>query len=520
MIDHPESVATASCDVVGRVVASILVRPGVDPMNETETLVTPRGRLAVLTLLAVATAMLASACRSLDPNGELARAHELANSRIAITTSDGSPPADWHAERPLTAAEAIEIGLRHAPAIIAARPTLAAARAALVEASQPPNPVFRWMVGVPIDSVEAVPFFLGVAQDLGYLLQRDALIEVAELDLEREVLSAAQRFVEKAFEIESLHRAALAAQEQHRLALEQATLAASILRLAEDREFVGEGIPSDTALAQARRRHAEAQAAEARRIEQQSKLALLKAMGRPGLSLDWSVARELASAEPVEPWHGGTDSASGDPRSIESWLVRTALGNRLDLLASDLAACSRFESIGIAANSIWNSLSFGVGFDRDMEGMRGVPFSGAVPIPIFDDGSVPRARAEAAWQLAMIDRFELAQTIEAEVRAAWIDSIAASSALEAREHELRELERAADSIRAAYDGGFESLAEVLLLDARCLEVHRDVIAAREDLDLSRIALRRAVGGVPDPSEGASGSVIASDRSGRSLEDPS
>ncbi|MEY3023964.1 MAG: hypothetical protein RJA16_790, partial [Planctomycetota bacterium] len=116
--------------------------------------------------------------------------------------------------------------------------------------------------------------------------------------------------------------------------------------------------------------------------------------------------------------------------------------------------------------------------------------------------------------------FELAQTIEVEVRSAWIDSIAASNALEAREHELRELERAADSIGAAYDGGFEPLAEVLLLDARCLEVHRDVIAAREDLDLSRIALRRAVGGVPDPSADASGSVVASDRSGRSWEDPS
>lgn len=489
-------------------------------MNVPVRLVAPRGNLAIPATLAAVATLLSSACRTLDPTGELARADALAEARAGVTTLGPPPSNAWNGERPLTSAEAIDVALRHAPAILAARPMLAVARAGLAEASQPPNPVFRWMVGVPIDSVEAVPFLLGMVQDLGYLLQRDALIEVAGLELEREVLSVAQRFVEKAFEVELLHRSAVAAEELHQVAIEQVDLAEAALRLAEDQEAVGEGFPGQTALAGARRRHADAQAAEAGRIEQQSKLALLKAMGRPGLSLDWSAARDPAASAPIDPWSDSASSDDSDPRAAESRLVRIALAHRLDLLASDLAACARFESIGLAANSIWNSLSFGVGVDRDMEGMRGVPFSGAVPIPLFDDGSVPRARAEAAWQLAMIQRFELAQSIEAQVRAAWIDRIAAADALQARAVELQQLERAVDSIRTAYEGGFESLEEVLRLEARRLDVCTDLIAARTALDLSRLALRRAVGGTSDPNAGPPASAVTSDRLDRSMEAPS
>jgi outer membrane protein TolC len=155
-----------------------------------------------------------------------------------------------------------------------------------------------------------------------------------------------------------------------------------------------------------------------------------------------------------------------------------------------------------------------------MEGMRGVPFSGAVPIPIFDDGSVPRARAEATWQLAMIERFELAQSIEAEVRATWTDRVAARETLEAREAEQRDLERALASTRAAYDAGLAPLEEVLRLETRRLDVLDDAIDARAALDLSRIALRRAVGGVPDPASIGGTAPAVTRRRDRATEDRS
>lgn len=433
-------------------------------------------------------------CRSLDPEPDLDRAGSLAKSRIGEAPFEATDREPWVGDRPLSAAEAIEIALRQAPEIAAARPTLAIARSSLAEAAQPPNPVFRWMVGVPIDSVDAVPFFLGVAQDLGYLLQRDTLIAVAELELDAEVLAIANRFVERALEVEALHRKVVAAQAHRSLAADRVRLAEAVRVLAEHREAVGEGTPGETSLGVAELQNARANEAESERRLRQSKLDLLLAIGRPGVSLDWAAASNPADAEhgPLPFQHAVVDEL--ESRSIEVELVRAALASRLDLLASDLATCARFESIELAARSIWTSLSLGVGVDRDMEGLRGVPFSGAIPIPLFDDGSVPRARAEAAWELAVLDRLRLAQSIEAEVRAAWVDRLAAIASLDARDAERIGIDRAIDAMRAAYEGGFEPLDAVLDLEARRLDVLADAIDARTALDLSMIELRRSVGG--------------------------
>ena len=149
-----------------------------------------------------------------------------------------------------------------------------------------------------------------------------------------------------------------------------------------------------------------------------------------------------------------------------------------------------------------------------------MPFSGSVPIPIFDDGSVPRARAEAAWQRAMIQRLALAQRIETEVRSAWIDRIAAIEAFEAREAEARQIDRSIEAIREAYQGGFEPLDEVFALEAKRLDVLADVIDARTALDLSRIALRRAVGGRVHAPQALEDRAIATDRNSPAPEDRS
>ena len=479
----------------------------------------PGARL-LLSSSAVLGLLLSNGCRTVDPSGDLERANALAEASVGGAPFESSDAAPWRGDRALGKAEAIDLALRHAPAIIALRPTIAHARTAVVEASQPPNPVFRWMVGVPVDSMEAVPFFLGVAQDLGYLLQRDALIEIAELELEAEVLAAANAFVEKVFEIETQHRVAIAAEERRRLASDRIGVAASALTLARDREAVGEGSPSETALADAALQHAHARAADAARRSSQAKLALLLAMGRPGLPLDWCAVDDTLDAAHRD--RELLDLSAADSPSVpdESMFVRAAFANRLDLLAADLEACARFESIEIAAKSIWNALSFGVGFDRDMEGLRGVPFSGSVPIPIFDDGSVPRARAEAAWQRAMIQRLALAQRIETEVRSAWIDRIAAIEAFEAREAEARQIDRSIEAIREAYQGGFEPLDEVFALEAKRLDVLADVIDARTALDLSRIALRRAVGGRVHAPQASEDRAIATDRNSPAPEDRS
>lgn len=454
-----------------------------------------RGWSLVPTVLAIGSL---SSCRSLDPSPDLDRVSALAQSRIGDAPFEPAAMPSWRGDRPLSVAEAIEIALRNAPDLVAARPTLAIARSTLAEASQPPNPVFRWMVGVPIDSVEAVPFFLGIAQDLGYLLQRDALIAIAELELDAEVLATANRFVEKALEVEALHRRIVAAQAHRAVAADRVRLAESTLELERHREAVGEGTPGATSLGLAEVQHARAREAESQRRLCQAKLALLLAIGRPGLPLDWSATSGTAEAPSASlPLHLASSLDSED-RSIEASLVQAALSSRLDLLASDLATCARFEAIDVAARSIWNSLSFGVGVDRDMEGMRGVPFSGAIPIPIFDDGSVPRARAAAAWELAVAERLALAQAIEGQVRSAWLDRLAALATLEARRVERIEIEHAVTAIRAAYDGGFEPLDAVLELEGRRLAVLADAIDAESALDLSLIELRRSVGGRLEP----------------------
>ena len=440
-------------------------------------------------------ATLFAGCQSLDPSGDLARAEYLAQSRHEAIASEAAMPS-WRGDGPLSRELAIEIALQRAPEAIAIRPAIATARAALAEASLPPNPSFRWLVGVPVDPAEALPLFLGLAQDLGYLLQRDALIEVAQLGLESEVVAAAQVLVEIAHRIERLHREVALAEALEVVARDRETVTASQFALARDREAVGEGTPSETALAKAALQAIVATRAEADRVVRRAKLALLLAMGRPGLSLDWNTTLpnqpDLILIEQVS-------SALRAAPDSESALLTIAFANRLDLLAADLSACSRFEAMGVAARSIWDSLSIGVAFDRDMEGMRGVPFSGSIPIPIFDDGSVPRARAEAAWQRSMIDRFALAQTIEAEVRGAWIDRSAAAEMLAARVEELERVEAALATQRDAYEGGFASLESVLALEVRRLDSIESTVEAEAAVALGDIELRRAIGGVAGSS---------------------
>lgn len=460
------------------------------------------GGLSTIVLLSVS-------CASLDDAAELGHAASETTLRVGTAPAgwSGSVAAieKWNATR-LTLAAAVDLALRNDPAVVAGRPRIAAARARYADAATPPNPVVRWMVGAPIDPFEAVPFLIGVSQDLALLLERDVMEEVARHRLDAEVLEVANAVVGTVFEVRLAH--ARVASEQDRAIVHRALADLAELRLKEieDRLEVGEASPSERDETAAAAHAARASLAESERSLAAAKLELLHAMGSPERRLDFEV--RAAPGDDVQDVlsmleaSGPSEHATPDLR-----LSEIALARRLDLLASDLEARARLVEIGLAERSVWRGLSFGVGVDRDMEGMRGVPFSGTIPLPIFDDGRIADAAAVAAWRLALLERVELAQRIEFEVRSAWNDLVARSEILAQRRIALARLERVESASQDLYEAGLEPLEAVRRYERDRLLAALATIDAAFAAELASLQLRTALGGdLPHPAP----AVVAAD----------
>ncbi len=479
-------------------------------------------RIASLGGLLVASA-LAGGCASLEATTDLGRVADATRERLGrIPSAWETPDADesspaWDGHGPLTPAVAVDTALRRSPQVVASRPSLAAARARFADAATPPNPVFRWMVGVPLDPVEAVPFLLGISQDLALLLERDVMEEIARHRLDAEILSIAEVVVSTAFEVRHRHARAVAAAAE--VEIRRGLLDLADLRLAEveDRLAIGEASPAERDEIAALAESAAASLAESARTHRAALLRLLHAMGCPELELDLDL---VAGAAPSHAWTTGEARSEDRPGDlarrlaeavladdhredreerdaalgIDRRLVDVALRRRLDLLASDLETRARLAEIGLAERSVWRGLSLGVGVDRDMEGMRGVPFSGTVPLPIFDDGRIAESAALAAWRLALIERVALSQRIEFEVRDAWNDLEANLEILDRHRRRLADLDAVATTARERFDAGLGALESVRLAQHDRLLAELGVTDARLAVEIAQLDLRRSIGG--------------------------
>jgi len=478
--------------------------------------------IASLGGLLVASA-LAGGCASFEATTDLERVADATRERLGRIPStwetshaDESSPA-WDGHGPLTPAVAVDTALRRSPQVVASRPTLAAARARFADAATPPNPVFRWMVGMPLDPVEAVPFLLGISQDLALLLERDVMEEIARHRLDAEILSIAEVVVATAFEVRHGHARAVAAAAEAEIQGGLLDLADRRLAEVEDRLAIGEASPAERDEIAALAESAAASLAESSHRHRDALLRLLHAMGSPELDLDFDL---VAGTAPSHSWATGearsedrpgdlarrlAEAVLADDRlqdrgerdaalGIERRLVEVALRRRLDLLASDLETRARLVEIGLSERSVWRGLSLGVGVDRDMEGMRGVPFSGTVPLPIFDDGRIAEAAALAAWRLALIERVALSQRIEFEVRRAWNDLEANLEILDRRRRRLADLDAVASAARDRFDAGLASLESVRRAQHDRLLAELGVIDARLAVEIAHLDLRRSIGG--------------------------
>ncbi|MHC4834114.1 MAG: TolC family protein [Planctomycetota bacterium] len=476
-------------------------------------------RIASLGGLLVASAF-AGGCASLEATTDLERVADATRERLGrIPSAWETPDADesspaWDGHGPLTPAVAVDTALRRSPQVVASRPSLAAARARFADAATPPNPVFRWMVGVPLDPVEAVPFLLGISQDLALLLERDVMEEIARHRLDAEILSIAEVVVSTAFEVRHGHARAVAAAAEVEIRRRLLDLADLRLAEVEDRLAIGEASPAERDEIAALAESAAASLAESARTHRAALLRLLHAMGCPELELDLDF---VAGAAPSHAWttgEGRSEDRPGDlarrlakavladdhreereaALGIDRRLVDVALRRRLDLLASDLETRARLAEIGLAERSVWRGLSLGVGVDRDMEGMRGVPFSGTVPLPIFDDGRIAESAALAAWRLALIERVALSQRIEFEVRDAWSDLEATLEILDRHRRRLADLDAVATSASERFDAGLGALESVRLAQHDRLLAELGVIDARLAVEIAQLDLRRSIGG--------------------------
>jgi outer membrane protein TolC len=464
--------------------------PPFRPLRSARRLLAPsRASRASMPLPALLLAV-AGGCSSLDTTNDRAETARAVETRIGVLPGWQADPLAaplWQGEGPLGAALAIEIALHHEPEVLAALPRLQQARAALAEAQTPPNPTLRWAAGIPLGMGESVPLAFELMQHLGWLLQREALVEIADRRLQAEILAVADRVVRRTQRVAAAHAATHHAERRADLARDAAALATVRFELEQSRLAAGEGSPLDLALAIAAVARSDQQTLAFDRAARLARIDLLRAIGLPLHSLDWRTehAEVAGSGDPYEPLREAADAT----------LVAIALRERLDLLAAEQRLHAAAAEIGLANRLPWSDLSLGVGFEQDMEGERSVMFGGSIPLPIFDDGSIGRTAATARAQSAWLDLIALRQDAAAETRAALesLRSGAAAAQLQ-REQVVPAARRSAGAALARYEEGLGEA--VAWLDAALLQVEaEDRLAELEGEEAAAaIALQRAIGG--------------------------
>jgi outer membrane protein, heavy metal efflux system len=212
------------------------------------------------------------------------------------------------------------------------------------------------------------------------------------------------------------------------------------------------------------------------------KQALLKLMGRPGASTDFTLAGEAEAA----------DSAADEARAMEA-----ARQQRLDLLAAGWAVEAARRKVAEARGSTWD-VAAGVEGQRDSmgdePGMTVVGPSVNVAVPVFDMGSARVAKARAEFEQAKAREQMLAHSVIREVRAAHAGLAVAEAQVRLHREEILPLaEKNVTQAQAGFDTGELDLGEVLMARRSLAMSHMKFLEHQRDEAVARAKLRRSTG---------------------------
>lgn len=436
---------------------------------------------------AVLPAMLLAGCASLDPNSNLDAAASLAAARIDATPAAAwqqpvdTPCTAWNGREPLQADVALAVAIQNNPTLRIALTKIAERRADFVQAGLLPNPNIGLSIGVAVDGLSGAPALVQGLQAITWLWTRPDRIAAADADLQASVLSAAEQTVTLAAAVGAAHARVLAAQQIESLDAAYQEIAATTARLIRQRHGAGEAALLDVDRANVELQDATNTLIASTRHIDQTKLTLLRTMGWPGHRLAWSAAEPTAAHEPRD----GSDVA----------LLELAATQHLELAAQEALIRQQVANRSLADTKRLPEVQFTFGWQRNFNDRQAVMPGAQITIPLLDDGSAARAKANAQLEQARLVWIETANRVEYEVRdtaSKWhqaASQVAVSS--------TRLLPAAAAALRRsqfAYEEGVIDLTDLLLAQERHIAAERAIVAQRLDEATALIELRHAVGG--------------------------
>jgi cobalt-zinc-cadmium efflux system outer membrane protein len=301
----------------------------------------------------------------------------------------------------LTAERAVEIAFSNNRDVQATLEDLGIARADLIAAKTLRNPLFDGEIrfpGSPIRPFEVI--FTKTLVDLFQLGNRKKLglaqFEAAQLRVSGAVIHFASQVRIDYIELLAA-RKLLARQQTVTKAQEAAT------ELARRQHSAGNISDLDLENEQSRYEQVKLDYAKAQLDELQARERLTADLGLVQRA-ELRLPEEFAPAPEVEP-----TSADAEQQAVARRLD-------LQLLQREIEAARR--AVGIAKTAAFDALAVGVHVEREPDGIKTSGPAAALPVPIFDSGAAPKARARAQLRQAQQRLAAMTVAARSEARAA------------------------------------------------------------------------------------------------------
>jgi len=429
---------------------------------------------------------LLAACASVDPTPDLADAAATAARHGAAPldwSADWSAPASplWDGHSSLSADLALAIALERNRALRASLHRIAAARATLAEADNPPDPTVAFAYGFPLDGLGGSMIWATAMQQLSWLWTRRDALEAADAERRATILDAAAEAVRVTVAVRAAHADLVLAEE--------------LARESEERRAATRaGIRGLDAAIAAGLEPANAAAANAARLADADAAAIAADAGVRGAKLRLLELLALAEA-PLDFGTDGVASLPPSPRLLDDERVaELARTRRLDVAAAEARWTAAEAEARRAGAAAWSDLELGIAYERDLEGRDGLGPAVEARLPLFGSADVAAARAavrRADGRLALEVARQRAVT---EARAALAEWRAAEAALRAPELALEAERIAEEALRIAAEAGLASPGERATAIARRAAASWAAADARRAERAARFALLAALGG--------------------------
>lgn len=379
----------------------------------------------------------------------------------------------------LTERAAVEIALLGNRRLQATLEELGIARADLIQAGRPSNPVLGGEIRFPERPVAPVEFH--VVQNLLDLIQLPRRRKLAAASFEQTRLRVADQVLDLVTDVRSAYIGLQATSQMTDLRREVAAAARAAAELAIRQHEAGNISDLELENEQALFEQARLELARSEEDIVGGRERLNALLGLWGDGTRWTIVSRLPDLPEAEPDLHGLESA--------------AVARRLDLIAARREVEAAARAAGLARGAALGEFAIGVHQEREPDGTRTAGPSLDVPLPLFDRGGAARSRALAVLRQAEHRYAALAVEVRADIRLLRDRMLAARARAEyLRDVVLPRRSRIVSFSQQEYNFMLIGAFELLLARQNEIAARREHVEALRDYWIALAALERAASG--------------------------